>query len=289
MDNRIFLVAGLAAVVLIVGGSAGYQLLQQKRGTAAIIPLSGQITPSSPTFASSGITPGQVRDLNQQARNRGASAIIYEINSGGGAVVASKEVMRAIDSVEKPTVCRIRDVGASGAYLASLGCDRIVADSASLTGSVGVRASYLEFSGLLQKLGIEYVNITAGRYKDLGSQYQNISQEEREILQEKIGRVHEEFVSTVEENRDLSRAEVEQVSTGEAFLGERAMELGLVDEIGGRNASLELAENMTGKKLDTTNIQARPSFNLFSLLTADIGFPGIATSAPLKSTFPAVN
>lgn len=287
MENKHFLIGGILVAVVVIGSSAAYHLVQQDRGQVGVIQLSGTITPTSASGfgATTGITPSKVRSLNDKADSKGVSAVIYEINSGGGAVVASKEVMREIESVDKPTVCRIRDIGASGAYLASLGCDRIVADSASLTGSIGVKASYLEFSGLLNKLGIEYVNLTAGRYKDAGSQYENLSEEERELLQSKINRVHEEFVTAVEENRNLSDEKVEQVRTGESFLGDRAKELELVDQTGGRSAAIRVAENMTGKELETVTVEDQPPLNLLSLLTASTNFPGITTSAPLKSTF----
>lgn len=289
MENKHFLIGGILVVLLVIGSSAAYHLMQQDRGQVAMIQLSGAITPTSASGfgATSGITPSKVRSLNDKAESKGVSAVIYEINSGGGAVVASKEVMREIKSVDKPTVCRIRDIGASGAYLASLGCDRIIADSASLTGSIGVKASYLEFSGLLNKLGIEYVNLTAGRYKDAGTQYENLSEEERELLQSKINRVHDEFISAVRENRNLSDERAERVGTGEAFLGDRAQELELVDETGGRRAAIRAAENMTGKELETVTVEDQPPLNILSLLTASTNFPGISmtSSAPLKSTF----
>jgi len=277
--DRQFLLIGSGVLVLIAAaigvslintsGSDSFDLGQD--GKVAVIQLSGAVSPSQSTGlgARSTITPDSVRELNQQAENQGADAIIYEINSGGGAVVASKEVMREMESVDKPTVCRFRDIAASGAYLFAMGCDEIVSDSASLTGSIGVRSSYLEFSGLLNKLGIQYVNTTAGERKDLGSQYRNVTDEERQLLQQKADRVHQEFIDLVDRKRNLSESELEEATTGEPFLGERAREIGLVDHLGGREAAVDAAENLTGKELNTVKVERQPSFNIFSLLSAD--------------------
>ena len=260
----------LTVVLMSVGTTSAF-LNFDSTGKAAIIQLDGQITPSSSSgaFSSAGITPQTVRELNQKATEQGASAIIYEWNSGGGAVVASKEIMREIESVNVPTVCRFRDIAASGAYLGSLGCDKIVADSASLTGSIGVRSSYLEFSGTLDKLGIEYVNITSGEYKEVGSQYQNASEEDINRLQETTDKVHQEFINLVRENRNMTQPGVEKVSTGEIFLGSEAKQNGLVDILGGRSVAVREAENLTGQRLSTFKVQTTPGFSFLNLLTGD--------------------
>ncbi|WEL23698.1 signal peptide peptidase SppA [Candidatus Nanohalovita haloferacivicina] len=262
----------LTALILIsTGMAAAFSLdsLFQTTGTAAVIQLSGSITPTSSGF-SSGITPEKVRDLNQRAQQQNVDAIVYEINSGGGSVVASKELMREIESVDVPTVCRFRDVGASGAYMAALGCDRIVADSASLTGSIGVRSSYLQYTGLMDKLGLKYVNISSGEYKELGSPYQNISETQKEMLQAKADKIHEEFYSKVEEERNLSEEQLQEVKTGEPFLGSRAEELGLVDEIGGRQTAYDTAEELAGMELNFRKVEAPSGFNFFQLMGASI-------------------
>lgn len=269
--NRKIPVLLTAFILISTGMAAAFSLesLFQTTGTAAVIQLSGSITPTSSGF-SSGITPEKVRDLNQRAQQQNVDAIVYEINSGGGSVVASKELMREIESVEVPTVCRFRDVGASGAYMAALGCDRIVADSASLTGSIGVRSSYLQYTGLMDKLGLKYVNISSGEYKELGSPYQNISETQKEMLQMKADKIHEEFYSKVEEERNLSEEQLQQVKTGEPFLGSRAEELGLVDEIGGRQTAYSTAEDLAGMDLNFRKVESPSGFNFFQLMGASI-------------------
>lgn len=252
---------------------------------AGVIQLDGPITSSSEGF-SSGITPDQVRELNRRAMDNDVDAIIYEINSGGGAVVASKEVMREVESVPVPTVCRFRDIGASGAYMIALGCDRIVADSATLTGSIGVRSSYIEFSGTLDRFGAEYINISSGRYKELGSPYMNISEEEKQILKNKTVKIHEEFLAEVQSSRNLTDDQMQDIQTGEVFLGERAKNLGLVDSIGGRRTAYEEAENLTGRSLRFVRIENPQPFNLGQLFGIP-SFSNSLTNLPVITPFRA--
>jgi protease-4 len=262
--NKTLLIASV--LLFFTAGASAQGFFDFNSGKAAVIQLDGTIQPSQQSaLGSSGITPGQVRELNYQAKQQNADAIIYEINSGGGAVVASKEVKRAIEGVEMPTVCRFRDIAASGGYLVALGCDRVVADSASLTGSIGVRSSYIQYSGTLDKLGMRYINISTGEHKEIGTPYRNITDEERRILQNQTETIHSEFVQDVRQERNLTREQVEEVRTSKLFLGTRAKELGLVDHIGGRQKAYNVTENMTGQDLEFVTVESTPSFSLTSL------------------------
>lgn len=269
MTRKIKLIAFLLLLTFVASTASAFNF-GFSEGKVGLIQLDGVIAPESQGFGSQGITPEQVRNLNSQAKNQDVDAVIYEINSGGGAVVASKDVYRSIDAMDVPTICRFRDVSASGAYLAALGCDEIVADSMSMTGSVGVTASYLEFSELMDELGITYVEISGGESKEIGSPFQNTTEEDREFLSEQVDTVHREFVEQVETNRNISEENMDEISTGRIFLGEDAIELGMIDHLGGRETSIEVAENMTGKDLNPVRIRSQQGFNWLQLLTASI-------------------
>lgn len=271
-------------LVLSVAGASG-QLFQQE-GKVAMIDLSGTIVPTqaSSITAPSGFTPEQVRELNDRAEQQGADAIIYEINSGGGAVVASKEVYREIEDTEVPTVCRMRDVAASGGYMIAVGCDRIIADSSTLTGSIGVKSSYIQYAGVLDRLGADYVNISAGSRKEIGNPFMNASEEEKQVLQEKVNTIQRDFIDMVEEERKLNEDQVRNISTGEPFLGSEAKKLELVDDLGGRDTAVEEAENLTGEELQTFKVENQASFNFLSLLTADLSVENFLDfSAPFRA------
>ena len=184
-----------------------------------------------------------------------------------------------------PEVCRFRDVAASGAYLFSLGCDEIVADEASLTGSIGVRGSYLEFSEALEEYGIEYVNISAGEFKGVGSPYQNATEEDREILQERASEIHQQFLNLVKEKRNLTQSQIDDVGDGRVILGTEASEKGLVDHLGGREKSENVAGNLTDSSLSFESLSTTESFNFFSLLSASIseGLNTVFSEAPITA------
>jgi protease-4 len=277
-----------SAAALSLGG-----LFQDDDGEAALVKLSGTITPTSSGFGSTGITPESVREVNQKVRNGEYDAVIYEINSGGGAVVASKDVKRSIKNMDIPTVCRFRDISASGAYLIAMGCDRIVADSATITGSVGVTSSYLEFSGTLDRLGIQYVNITAGEYKEVGSQYMNASEREKQVLKDMALDIQDEFIGIVQKNRNLTEEEVQEIETASIFLGEEARNLSMVDSLGGRAQAVDTAEQLTGKDLQLKEIQKGRDLGLLSLFLSETGIAnfftelgfGANTGLPLSASY----
>jgi protease-4 len=146
--------------------------------------------------------------------------------------VASDESATAIKQAEKPVIALIREAGASGGYWVASAADYIIANRMSITGSIGVLSSYLEFSGLMDKYGVSYERLVAGKYKDIGSPFAPLSEEERRILQGKLDKIHDFFIEEIAANRKLESSKVRELATGEFFLGVEALELGLVDELG---------------------------------------------------------
>ena len=149
--------------------------------------------------------------------------------------MASEEIARAVKETKKPTVAFIRDVSASGAYWVASSSDWIIANRLSITGSVGVYASQLEFGGLLDNYNITYQRMVAGKFKDIGSPYRKMTEEEETLLQAQLDRMHDYFLSEVVSNRGLTQEQREDIATGRFYLGDEALELGLVDELGGKD------------------------------------------------------
>src|SRR3989344_2711070 len=187
----------------------------------ALIKIDGTIVSNggSGLFSSGNVDSDTViAQINQAEKASGVKAIIFEINSGGGAVVASKEIADKIKTVEKPTIALIREVGASGAYWAASSTDYVIADELSITGSIGVIASYLEFSGLMEKYGVEYEGLTTGKYKDTGTPYRDLTPEERALLIKKLEIIEERFIQDIAKNRNLEAEKVRSLATGMFFL-----------------------------------------------------------------------
>lgn len=201
----------------------------------AVIPIEGVITGTSNSdiFGTSGtISTDIIETIKEVKENKNIKAVIIEINSPGGAAVASQEIADTIKTINKTKYGVIRDVGASGGYWVATATDRIYSSPISITGSIGVVSSYLEFSELFDKYGITYEKITGGEKKDLGSPYRELTSEERNLLQKKINLIHEFFIKEVAKNRNLGEEKVKELATGEFYTGEEAKELGLIDDYG---------------------------------------------------------
>jgi protease IV len=216
------------AVILSFAGSG----TMYTEGNVAVIPVTGVITTTTDPWEYT-VDPTYIRESIRQAEEDDTiKAIVFEINSPGGSAVASDEIGQAIKQTNKPTVAWIREMGASGGYWIASNTDHIIANRMSITGSVGVTASYVEFAGTLERYNATYQQLKGGEYKELGNPFSHLSPEERRILQAKIDRIHEFFLAEVQSNRNLSNATMKEIKTGEFFLGIEAYELGLVDELG---------------------------------------------------------
>ena len=204
-------------------------------GNVAVIPIHGVITVNGEkSFGSSAAVSSTIISdfIEQASKNSQIKAIILEINSPGGSAVASDEIAAAVKKSNKPVVALIREVGASGGYWVASAADYIVANRMSITGSIGVISSYLEFSGIMNDYNLTYQRMIAGKYKDLGTPYKSLQPEERIILQGKLDKIHDFFIQEVAENRGMEESEVRKIATGEFYLGVEALQLGLVDQLG---------------------------------------------------------
>jgi len=209
----------------------------------AVIPLQGEIGidgAADPTTIS--------KLIDKADRDSTVKAIIFEINSPGGSVVASKEIANSINSAQKPTVAWIREVGASGAFWAATSADKIVADPASLTGSIGVEASYIDFAKAMDKYGITYNRLVTGELKDTGTPYKELTPAEKSYLMGKIITIKDIFVAAIAVNRNMTFSYVDSKATGEVWLGSEAKSMGFVDVLGGQTEAQKTAEELANIK-----------------------------------------
>lgn len=207
------------------------------------IRISGQIVSGGgPSSQIRGANSDRIIQKIKWAQDHGVRALIFEINSPGGSVLPSKEVADCIKSLRTPTVAWVRDLAASGGYWIASACNRIVADSASGVGSIGVISIHLEFSELMKKYGVGYEGFKTGEFKDMGVPFRKSTQKERQSIQDHIGQIHKMFVESVAENRGLDPKKVAAIADGRLFLGDEGKKLGLVDKLGGRAEAVRQCE-----------------------------------------------
>lgn len=210
-----------------------------------------------------------IAELKQAEQNPNVKAIVLEINSPGGSAVASAEVAATLQSLNKTTYSIIRDVGASGAYWIAASTDKIFASPMSITGSIGVISSYLEFSGLMEKYGVDYERLVAGKHKDIGTPFKDLTPEERTILEKKLEAIHQIFIRDVAANRNLPEEAIPLISTGEFFLGTEAQELGLVDQLATKEQALEIIKQEM-KTPDASIVEKKKRESFFESLAKQI-------------------
>src|SRR3989344_107452 len=232
-------------------------------GNVAVIPIHGVIVASddSGSLFDTATSSEDIIELIEKADdNPNIKAIILDINSPGGSAVASEEIANALKKVNKTKVAWIREVGASGAYWIASSSDHIVASRASITGSIGVIASYLEFGGLLEKYGVRYQRLVSGEYKDIGTPFREMTPEEEKVFQKNLDLIRGFFIDEVAQNRNMSRKDVEKAANGMFFLGAQAKDMGLVDELGGIDEAISYIERKENIKAETTEYETEKSF-----------------------------
>ncbi|MCX8205881.1 MAG: signal peptide peptidase SppA [Candidatus Micrarchaeota archaeon] len=196
-------------------------------------------------------TSGQIISQIEEANRRpDVKAIVLYIDSPGGEVIASREIYEAAKKSDKPVVAYLRNVAASGAYYAAVGSDYIVSEPEAITGSIGVRATFVSLEGLFDKLGINYTVVASGDKKGMGDIDRQLTPEEREIVQAYVDEVFADFRQAVYESRKgnprFTDERFGQALDARILSGRMAYSLGLVDEIGSRKAAFRKAADLAG-------------------------------------------
>ncbi|GGL63185.1 signal peptide peptidase SppA [Halocalculus aciditolerans] len=177
-------------------------------------------------------------------------ALIVRLNTPGGEVVPSDDIRNAVADFDGPTAAYATDTCASGGYWIASGCDRIVARDASIVGSIGVIGSTVNASDLADELGISYERFAAGKFKDAGVPLKQMSDDDRDYLQGIVDDYYDSFVERVADGRDLDPAAIRDTEA-RVYLGEEALDLGLVDELGTRDAVDDYLAGEIGDAVET--------------------------------------
>jgi protease IV len=257
----------------------------------AVVDISGvivdEVTSGDPFALDQGVAP--VRDLKKVlthlAKEDQVKAVVLRINSPGGAVVASDELYLAIKELanKKPVVAQLNDLAASGGYYAALGANHIVANKASITGSIGVIAQFPEFTELFNKIGVEVHTIKSGQYKDIGAVDRPLTAEEQAILQSIIDDAYDQFVTAVATGRNLPEDQVRVLADGRIYSGQQALDAKLVDELGTFDDALKRASQLA--KIENPTIVEYHDESLFALLFSAVR--GVSPTAELAQVVPS--
>jgi protease-4 len=187
--------------------------------------------------------------LRSAVKDERIRAIVLRINSPGGSYVASdtiwREVCRAREA-GKPVVASMGDLAASGGYFVAMAADVIVAEPATLTGSIGVFGGKLQTAGLFHRFGVNVESLSQGRHALMFSPQTGFSEDEWATLNEWLDFVYDDFTAKVASGRNMTSDAVREVARGRVWTGADALERGLVDELGGLRRAAEIARERAG-------------------------------------------
>jgi len=237
-----------------------------KKNKIAIIYAEGTIFMDSTSGGISGsITPNTlIEEINKALKDNTIKGIVLRINSPGGSALASNIISSKIIEVNKikPIYVSIGGVGASGGYYIAAVAEKIYADKDSLTGSIGVVSIIPNIKKMLGNISINVDEVKKGEYSDIYSMVKDFDADKRDKLYASNLKVYNEFLDTVSFGRKLNRQHVERIAQGKVWLGEEALELGLVDEIGGlENAVRGLAADLKLVDYDTIEVINAPNYD----------------------------
>ncbi|MGL5088472.1 MAG: signal peptide peptidase SppA [Cetobacterium sp.] len=206
----------------------------------AIIYADGEINYSaSRNPSSSSISPDEfIKVLDIASKNDSIKGIVIRVNSPGGSALASDIIYNSIKNIEKPVYVSIGSVAASGGYYISTAAKKIFADRNSVTGSIGVVSLIPNFKKVTDNVGVQMNELTLGKFSDLYSLTTTMTPEREKKIYDANFKVYEEFLNKVAYGRNLPLEDVQKIAQGKIWLGEEALNNGLVDSIGGLNKTI---------------------------------------------------
>lgn len=198
-----------------------------------------------------------VKILRKIRQDNAVKAIVLRINSPGGSVLASENILREVQLCQqagKPVVVSMGDLAASGGYYIACHADSIFAEASTITGSIGVFGMIPILQKTMKdKLGITYDTVRTGRYSAFGTPVFDFSPDESAMIQGRVDAIYEDFIQKVATGRKMTRDQIHEIAQGRVWPGVKAKEIGLVDDIGGLDRALASAAKLAGvEKYRTT-------------------------------------
>lgn len=231
-----FLLAGLA----FFGASAAPSFL---RAPIAIVKIEGPIYNSDDAL----------EDLQDYLEDDEVKVVILRLDSPGGAVGPSQEIyehVKKLRDAHKKVVVSMGTVAASGAYYIAVAADKIVANAGTITGSIGVIMESFGVAGLTRTLMIEPRIVKSGQFKDVGSPFRELTDQDKAYLQNITDDMYAQFVEAVATGRGIPLEKMPSLAEGRIFTGKQAKEAGLVDELGNLYTAIDLAKSLAGLPKD---------------------------------------
>lgn len=274
-------IAAAGAVVALGLMSGGKEMIAAQSSHVARLTLSGLITVDKP----------MIEAIRRAKETKSAAAVIVSINSPGGTTTGSEAIYRELRDLAavKPTVAVVSGTAASGAYVAALGTERIIAPETALVGSIGVIVQYPNFVKVLDTIGVKVEAVRSSPLKAQPSGVEPTLPEARQALEASVADSYDWFKGLVKDRRKLSGTDLDKVADGRVFTGRQALPLRLIDEIGSEKEALAWLEKDKAlakdlKVRDYKRINPDDKLGLFSLASGTAAVFGYDRAASALAT-----
>lgn len=258
--SAVLLLAVLSFVISLLKGNNNSEKTVTVPDRVSVINIEGTIVCGADSKENlfqqaNGVTSGTImKQIREAAADDSVKALVLRIDSGGGSATAAEEVGRELlrfkEQTKKPIVATMGNTGASAAYwIAACASDKIYANATTLTGSIGVYMPYMNTEELFKKIGITSDKIKSGPYKDILTNDRPMTPEEKQILQNIVDEIYDQFVYTVSAGRRMETSKVRAIADGRIYTGRQAKNIGLVDELGDYYDALAAAGTLAKIKL----------------------------------------
>ena len=226
----------------------------QKAPYVALVVVDGLISDgysfTSPTGESVVGVQSVLAQIDELRENDDLKAVVLRLNSPGGSYAASSEILHALNRLKTdkkiPLIVSMGNYAASGGYFIALAGDKIFADAATLTGSIGVLGGKVSIAGLWQKLGVNWLVAGAAENAGVNSVNRPFTKEQKELINKSLDAIYEDFTLKVSQARNIDLKKLDKLARGRVMTGKTAVETGLADEIGGVSAALTYALQAAG-------------------------------------------
>jgi len=249
------------ATALVKTGDKGYDYeeVRSGKGKIAIVELDFTIIDSKPI----------VRQFKKYREDKSIKAIVLHVNSPGGGVAASQEMYEEVKKTRDagiPVIVSFGSIAASGGYYVACGGSLIVSNPGTLTGSIGVIISLMNFKELTDKLGIKDFTIKSGELKDAGNPMKEINEKDRAYFQDIVDDSYEQFLDVVSKERKIDKEEVRRIASGRVYTGRQAKDIRLVDSLGTLEDAIKIAGVMAKIEGEPAIVKEKGKRNIFDYI-----------------------
>ena len=214
--------------------------IPDKKEKIAVIYAEGPIMYDENTGNNIAITPANIAEkIKQLKKVDNLKGVVLRVNSPGGSALSAELIYQMFSELPVPVYVSMGSTAASGGYYIAMAGNKIFADKSTITGSIGVVSAIPKVKKAADNLGVNSSSITKGKYSDLYDPFVDLSDESAERLRESMLDTYKEFKSRVEKNRGIPADKLEEYAQGKVWLGDEAKEVGLVDQIGSLDDTIQ--------------------------------------------------